>query len=112
MPIRHPAPISRNLSVMLRSLLIIPSLAAIACTIAGCSDNEIHEVSLSSSEAKQLRSEPDVVHTADDWTCWRGMNGDNTAAGDPPPTNWSEHKNILWKILALAIGTRESRELK
>jgi len=34
----------------------------------------------------------------DDWTAWRGPNGNGVAAVDQqPPTEWSESKNVVWK---------------
>ena len=40
-----------------------------------------------------------VVTQADDWTQWRGPNHNNiVAAGQGTPTEWSESKNILWKV--------------
>ncbi|MEZ6125934.1 MAG: PQQ-binding-like beta-propeller repeat protein [Planctomycetaceae bacterium] len=36
--------------------------------------------------------------SADDWTQWRGPNGNNTAAAQPAvPTEWDENKNVVWK---------------
>jgi len=33
-----------------------------------------------------------------DWPCWRGAKRDGIASGDsPPPTEWSETKNVIWK---------------
>ena len=40
-----------------------------------------------------------VMTQADDWTQWRGPNHNNVvAAGQETPTEWSESKNILWKV--------------
>ena len=33
----------------------------------------------------------------DDWTGWRGPRGDGTAEGSPP-IEWSEEKNVRWKV--------------
>jgi outer membrane protein assembly factor BamB len=35
---------------------------------------------------------------ADQWPQWRGVDGSGIAAGANPPTEWSETKNVKWKI--------------
>ena len=52
-----------------------------------------------------------VMTQADDWTQWRGPNHNNVvAAGQGTPTEWSESKNILWKVAA-EIEVKEFRQL-
>ncbi|MCR9118348.1 MAG: PQQ-binding-like beta-propeller repeat protein, partial [bacterium] len=35
---------------------------------------------------------------AENWPVWRGPNFDGTAAGESYPTNWSNEKNVAWKV--------------
>lgn len=35
---------------------------------------------------------------AENWGHWRGPNGNSTAASGNPPTEWSETKNVKWKV--------------
>jgi len=35
---------------------------------------------------------------ADNWGHWRGSNGNGTAADATPPTQWSNTKNVKWKV--------------
>lgn len=35
---------------------------------------------------------------ARDWPWWRGPNRDNTAPGETIPTEWSETRNVIWKV--------------
>jgi len=42
---------------------------------------------------------PDVSPGVDDWPWWRGPSLDNVARADQaPPLEWSEEKNILWRV--------------
>ncbi|MCS1410779.1 MAG: Outer membrane protein assembly factor BamB [Verrucomicrobia subdivision 3 bacterium] len=36
--------------------------------------------------------------TSGSWPAWRGIDGSGAAAGGNPPVQWSESKNIRWKI--------------
>lgn len=38
-----------------------------------------------------------LAYAADDWPGWRGPRGDNHAVGPPPPLEWSDSQNVLWK---------------
>jgi len=41
---------------------------------------------------------PPIRPAADDWPCWRGFAGDNTAVEpQDPPLHWSSTENVLWK---------------
>ena len=39
------------------------------------------------------------------WTQWRGPNADGTAPGATPPVEWSETKNVKWKVELPGGGT-------
>jgi outer membrane protein assembly factor BamB len=39
----------------------------------------------------------------DDWTGWRGPRGDGTTE-DAPPVEWSEEKNVRWKVELTGAG--------
>ena len=40
-----------------------------------------------------------AITQADDWAQWRGPNHNNVLAdGQGAPTEWSESKNIVWKV--------------
>jgi outer membrane protein assembly factor BamB len=55
-----------------------------------------------------LRAAPDdaaPVQPADtDWPWWRGPRWDGCAVGDLPPLEWSETKNVLWKVAVPGRG--------
>lgn len=38
------------------------------------------------------------------WPQWRGPNGDGVAVSSKPPTEWSETKNIKWKVRLPGMG--------
>lgn len=48
---------------------------------------------------------PDAAAAADkDWPQFRGPTGDGTAADADPPIEWSETRNIRWKVRVAGIG--------
>jgi outer membrane protein assembly factor BamB len=54
--------------------------------------------------AAAILSVPGVVE-ADEWRTWRGPNLNGiVAAGQTPPTEWSETKNIVWKAAVPGRG--------
>ncbi len=42
---------------------------------------------------------------ADNWTHWRGPTGNGTAGDAVPPTEWSDSKNIKWKVAIPGRGS-------
>ena len=46
-----------------------------------------------------------VAFAEADWPSWRGPNGDGTAASNDYPTEWSESKNVVWKVDLPGLGS-------
>ena len=42
---------------------------------------------------------------ADNWAHWRGPDGNGVARNASPPTQWSETKNIKWKVAIPGRGS-------
>ncbi|MAG57962.1 MAG: hypothetical protein CMJ83_16885 [Planctomycetes bacterium] len=45
------------------------------------------------------------VLAQDEWPTWRGPRGDGVARSGSPPTEWSEQKNIKWKVAVPGLGS-------
>ncbi len=46
-----------------------------------------------------------IQSNSDDWTQWRGPNHNNVSATDQTvPTEWSDTRNVLWKVNVLGRG--------
>ncbi|MBT7865169.1 MAG: hypothetical protein HN763_02275, partial [Opitutales bacterium] len=41
---------------------------------------------------------PNLIFAGDSWTNWRGPTQNGTVPGAKPPTEWSEDKNVKWKV--------------
>ncbi|MEM7199047.1 MAG: PQQ-binding-like beta-propeller repeat protein [Planctomycetota bacterium] len=40
-----------------------------------------------------------------DWSAWRGPTGNGVAAASQPPVEWSEEKNVRWKVAVPGLGS-------
>jgi len=47
---------------------------------------------------------PETAYAKGDWPQWRGPDMSGVAAGANPPTEWSETKNIRWKVPVAGKG--------
>lgn len=77
---------------MSRMLLtgVLLGIAAFATTV--------QRLELPRAVAAETQSLTPIHFGPDDWPWWRGPTRDGVApAGDPPPVQWSETENILWK---------------
>lgn len=45
------------------------------------------------------------VAEADNWPHWRGEGGNGVALNASPPTEWSETKNVKWKVAIPGLGS-------
>lgn len=50
------------------------------------------------SMASSMVAQNSAADRLDNWHQWRGPNADGTAPRGDPPTEWSESKNIRWKV--------------
>lgn len=57
---------------------------------------QVKEIKVSNPDA--IENSPYLTFGDSDWPWWRGPNQDGVATGKLPPTNWSEIKNVVWKI--------------
>ncbi|MFL3656748.1 MAG: PQQ-binding-like beta-propeller repeat protein [Opitutales bacterium] len=47
---------------------------------------------------------PNLIFAGDSWTNWRGPTQNGTVPGAKPPTEWSEDKNVKWKVKVPGSG--------
>jgi len=51
-----------------------------------------------------VQSESTDSETQESWTAWRGPDASGVARAGNPPTQWSEEKNIRWKVEVPGLG--------
>ncbi len=73
-------------------VLLVPSLASAAALVAP-------------QKSAQKSAQDQSVQGDGHWANWRGPNGNGLAPNSNPPTEWSEEKNIRWKIDIPGLGS-------
>ena len=65
--------------------------------IAGCGPaaRPVDEVSASPDQVSKARP---ISVANDDWPWWRGPDRNNVASCDIAPTDWSDSRNVVWKV--------------
>ncbi len=54
--------------------------------------------------AQEQSAQPQGADALDQWPRWRGPLGNGVAPRGDPPVEWSESKNIRWKVPILGLG--------
>ena len=81
-------------------VLLVPSLASGAALAAPQSSGQ-----KSGQKSAQKSAQDQSVQGDGHWANWRGPNGNGLAPNSNPPTEWSEEKNIRWKIDIPGLGS-------
>jgi len=98
----------KRLNFPIRSRAPTARIPAILLTLGSCQMKPIHAVLFSLTPFLLLADvssaqEAKVPAKGSSWMQWRGPDGTGTAPGTPP-TEWSEDKNIKWKVDLPGVG--------
>lgn len=76
-------------------------LVLLVVLLSGCGHRIPNVPKTAEISAKSGSSAPAAEEAAlgdDDWPSWRGPNCDGVAVGEPVPVEWSDTKNVVWKV--------------